>query len=181
MKNFHRNLLVLLAAALCALCVYQWHDQIVQRQSINALNQLVYTRDADIQKYTNSLATLDRQVAQFDVQLTEYKNTVQTNAELIATQKRELTRLQFITADLTNQVAQYKQAVDTLEARLKEAAAGIEKQNTAIKDLAAQRDDLVTKYNAEVKDRNDVVTKYNALVDQIKKAQAAQDKNAGSN
>ena len=47
------------------------------------------------------------------------------------------------------------------------ASAGIDKQNGVISNLVAQRNDLVQKYNDEVKDRNDVVEKYNELVKQV--------------
>jgi uncharacterized coiled-coil DUF342 family protein len=59
--------------------------------------------------------------------------------------------------------------VNTLEARLKEAYGSLEKQNDAITNLVAQRDELVTKFNNEVKDRNEIVAKYNELADQVKK------------
>ncbi len=61
--------------------------------------------------------------------------------------------------------------MDTLEAKLKDAYAGIDKQNETITNLIAQRNDLVQKYNDEVKDRNDVVAKYNELAEQVKKLQ----------
>ena len=41
----------------------------------------------------------------------------------------------------------------------------------ALTNLIAQRNDLVQKYNDEVKDRNDVVAKYYALAAQVKKLQ----------
>ena len=41
-------------------------------------------------------------------------------------------------------------------------------------NLIAQRNDLVQKYNDEVKDRNDVVAKYNELAEQVKKLQGSQ-------
>ncbi len=69
--------------------------------------------------------------------------------------------MQFANEIATNEIAQYKAGVDALEAKLKEAYAGIDKQNAAISNLVAQRNDLVQKYNDEVKDRNDVVAKYN--------------------
>ncbi len=172
MKHFQRNLLIVLALGLCGLCLYQWHDQIVQRNAIGALNRLVFQRDTAIQGYTNSLATLNHQVETFDAQLTALKDAAKTNEDLIATQKRELTRLSFLNQSLTNQVAEYQTGVDALEAKLKEAAAGITKQNAALAEIATQRDDLVTKYNAAIKDRNDIVAKYNDLVKQIQKAQA---------
>jgi chromosome segregation ATPase len=174
MKHFHRNLLVMLAAALCGLCLYQWRDQVAQRQAITTLNQLVYDRDAALQKATNSVAVLSRQVDQFDAELASLQRAAETNAALMADQKRELGRVNFLNRDLTNQVAQYQQAVTTLEAKLQEAAADITKENDLLKQLTAQRDALVKKYNDEVKDRNTVVAKYNELVEQIKKAQAAQ-------
>ena len=58
------------------------------------------------------------------------------------------------------------------EAKLKDAYAGIEKQNEALTNLVAQRDDLVQKYNDEVKDRNDIVAKYNDLAKQFEKLQS---------
>jgi len=66
--------------------------------------------------------------------------------------------------------------VDALEAKLTDAYAGIGKQNEAITNLVAQRNDLVQKYNDEVKDRNDVVEKYNALAKQIQSAVKPPDK-----
>lgn len=172
MKHFQRNLLIVLAIGLCGLCLYQWQDQIVQRNAIGALNQLVFQRDTTIQGYTNSLATLHHQVETFDAQLTVLKEAAKTNEDLIVAQKRELTRINFLNQSLTNQIAQYQAGVDALEAKLKEAAAGITKQNAALAELATQRDELVTKYNAAIKDRNDIVAKYNDLVKQIQKAQA---------
>ena len=41
MKNFQQNLLIALALGLCAMCVYQWHGQTVQRAQIENLNRAV--------------------------------------------------------------------------------------------------------------------------------------------
>ena len=62
--------------------------------------------------------------------------------------------------------------MDALEAKLKDAYAGIDKQNDTITNLVSQRNDLVQKYNDEVKDRNDIVTKYNDLAKQVEKLQS---------
>jgi len=171
MKNFQQNLLVVLALALCGLCAWQWYEQTVQRTTIQSLNRMVYDRDAAIQGYTNSLATLNHQVNQMDASLTEMKAVAATNEQLILSQKAEIEQLQFANENATNEIAQYKVGVDALEAKLKEAYAGIDKQNAAISNLVVQRNDLVQKYNDEVKDRNDVVAKYNELVKQVEKQQ----------
>lgn len=172
MKNFQVNLLIVLALALCGLCVWQWKIQTVQRDEITTMNGMLYEKNTAIQSYTNSIATLNHQVNQLDARLTDLKAVVATNEQLVISQKADLAQLQFANHNLTNTIAQYKTAVDTLEARLKEAYAGIDKQNATITNLIAQRNDLVQKYNDEVKDRNDVVTKYNELAAQVKKLQS---------
>ena len=169
MKNFQVNLFIIVAIGLCGLCAWQWYEQTVQRVTIQSLNRMVYDRDAAIQGYTNSLATLNHQVNQMDASLSQMKAEAVTNEQLIISQKAEIAQLLFANENATNEIAQYKAGVDALEAKLKEAYAGIDKQNGAISNLVAQRNDLVQKYNDEVKDRNDIVAKYNDLVKQVEK------------
>jgi chromosome segregation ATPase len=172
MKNFQQNLLILLALALCGLCVFQWYVQTVQRNEIQTLNRMVYQKNADIQNETNSIAMLNAQVNQMDGRISEIKAAAATNEELVVSQKAEIVQLQFTNENFTAEIGQYKTAVDTLESKLKEAYAGIEKQNEAITNLAAQRDDFVKKFNDEVEDRNKVVSKYNDLVNRVQQQQA---------
>jgi chromosome segregation ATPase len=171
MKNFQQNLLIVLALGLCGLCVYQWYGQTAQRVQIEKLNQAMYEKASAIQGYTNSIHALDGQIAQMDARLSELKENVKTNDQLVLTQKREIARLQSANEGLTNEIAEYKKGVATLEARLKDAYDGIKKQNEAIKELVAQRDEFVAKFNDSVKDRNGVVAKYNELVDKVTKQQ----------
>jgi chromosome segregation ATPase len=171
MKNFQQNLLIGLALALCCLCVYQWYEQTFQRKEIATLNQTVFDKSVAIQDCTNSIATMNHQIVQMDARITELKEIAKTNEQLLVDQKRELARLQFISESLTNEITEYKNAVDTLNVKLKEAYEGINKQNESLKDLVAQRDEFVKKYNDSVKDRNDIVARYNQLAEQVKKLQ----------
>ena len=174
MKNFQQNLLIVLALSLCGLCAWQWYQQTLQRNEIDTQNRLVYDRNSAIQGYTNSLFTLNHQVTQMDARLTEIKAEAATNEQIVISQKSEIVTLQFANLNLTNEITQYKQAVDTLETKMKEAYAGIDKQNGAISNLVSQRNDLLQKFNDEVKDRNDIVAKYNALAEQVEKLKSAQ-------
>jgi len=169
MKNFQQNLLIVLALALCALCAFQWREQTLQRNEITTMNGILYDKNVAIRDATNSIATLNGQITQMDASLTEAKAEAATNAQLAATQKAEIFQLQFANANYTNEIAQYKAGVDALSAKLKDAYAGIDKQNEAITNLVSQRDEFVKKYNDEVKERNDVVSKYNDLAAQIQK------------
>ena len=172
MKNFQVNLFIVLAIGLCSLCAWQWYEQTVQRTEIQTLNRMVYDRDAAIQGDTNSLATLNHQVNQMDASLTEMKAVAATNEQLVISQKAEIVQLQFANENATNEIAQYQAGVDALEAKLKDAYTGIDRQNATISNLVSQRNDLVQKYNDEVKDRNDIVSKYNDLAKQVEKLQS---------
>ena len=176
MNHFQQNLLIGLALALCGLCVYQWHDQTRQRTEIEGLTRTLYHKAEAIQGYTNSIATMDRQIAQMDARITALKEENRSNATVVARQQRDFNRLETTSAGLTNEIAEYKEALETLQKKLKAAYDGIEKQNAALKELAAQRDEFITKYNDSVKDRNAVVSKYNDLVRQVEKNQAANSK-----
>jgi chromosome segregation ATPase len=170
MKNFHQNLLIVLALSLCGLCVWQWYGQTLQRGRIEKLNQLLGEKSIAIQGYTNSIATLNHQIAQMDGRITELKTAAATNEQVSLAQKREISRLQLTTEILTNQIAQYTNAVTTLETKLQALSDGVKKQNAAIAELAGQRDDFIQKLNDSVRERNAIVEKYNDLVKQVDKA-----------
>ena len=166
MKHFQQNLLIVLALGLCGLCAWQWYAQTVQRTTIGQLNQMVYDRNASIQNYTNSITTLNGQVAEMDGRISGLAATVATNEQVMTSQKAQITQLQFNNDDYTNEIAQYKVAVDALESRLKDANENIDKQNVAITNLLSQRNDLVIRYDELATNRNDIVAKYNQLVKQ---------------
>jgi chromosome segregation ATPase len=128
------------------------------------LNRQVFERDSTIQTHTNSIHVMDRKIAQLDARVGELRDTVKTNEATILQQKREITKLEYAGAGLTNQIEEYKAAVETYQARLKEAFAGIEKQNELIKTLGDERNDLVLRINESTQERNEIVQKYNELV-----------------
>jgi chromosome segregation ATPase len=171
MRSFQQNLLVGLALALCGLCAWQWYQQTLQRNAIDTLNQAAYEKAVAIRDYTNSIATLNHQIAQMDAQLTALRGQTRTNEQLLAAQEREILQLRVTGESLTNAITEYRQAVKALNAKLKEAYDGVQKQNDSIKQLVAQRDEFVKKYNDSVRDRNDVVAKYNELAARVRKLQ----------
>ncbi|HWD21404.1 MAG TPA: hypothetical protein VHB20_19210 [Verrucomicrobiae bacterium] len=171
MRNFQQNLFVLLALGLCGLCAWQWYDQARERQAIEIRNQMVYQRDRDIQSYTNSLAASDRQISDLQQSLASLKTDAASNANVVLDQKHEISRLRATENILTNDVAQFQNAVSNLEKKLDEAYAGIQKQNGAMKELVAQRDEFIQKYTNSINARNEVVAKYNELVDRLNKMQ----------
>ena len=176
MRTLQQNLLIIVALSLCGLCVYQWYGQTLQRNALQKLEQTVYEKSAAIQGYTNSIRTMDDQITQMDARITQLKSEAKTNANLVIAQKGEINHLQATTDGLTNQVADYRSAVESLQGKLKAAYGGIQKQNEAMKELVAQRDEFVKKLNDSVKERNEIVNKYNDLVSQVEKNQTSSGK-----
>ncbi|HXB59787.1 MAG TPA: hypothetical protein VNU95_09490 [Candidatus Acidoferrales bacterium] len=166
MKNFQQNLLITLALTLCGLCAWQWYAQTVQRKTIGDLNQMVFDRNASIENYTNSIASLNSRVDEMDERIAGLKITVATNEQMVVSQKAQIEELQFDSDNFSNEVMQYKAAVNTLESRLKDANDGIDRQNETISKLLSQRNDLVLKYDELATNRNDIVAKYNEMVKQ---------------
>jgi predicted nucleic acid-binding Zn-ribbon protein len=171
MKSFQQNLLIALALGLCGLCVYQWYGQTVQRREIELLGGLVHDKSAAIQSYTNSIQTMDRQIAQMDARITELKQAAKTNEQTMIEQRGEISKLQAGNRGLTNQIVEYKNAVGALEGKLRETYDGIKEQNDSVHELVTQRDELVQKLNDSIKARNEVVAKYNELAAQVEKSQ----------
>lgn len=173
MKNFQQNLLIGIALALCGLCVWQWYVQTVLRNHIDTLDQSIFKQSTEIQGYTNSIKTMDVEVTELQARIADLKKEAATNNQLVLDQKRDLLRLRVTTESLSNEIVQYQEATNVLESKLSEAYDGIKKQNDAITQLAAQRDEFIGKYTNSIKDRNDLVEKYNALVERVKKMQEA--------
>jgi chromosome segregation ATPase len=173
MKNLQQNLLVCLALGLCGLCAWQWYVQTLLYNEGEALQKTIFKQSGDIQTYTNSIKNMDAEIAGLSTRLNELKHAAMTNDQAALLQEREIARLQSSGDVMSNTIVQYKSVVDKLEARLKEASDGIEKQNGSIKILVTERDDAIKKYNDSIKERNALAEKYNDLVDRFKKLQAA--------
>ncbi|HEY1802523.1 MAG TPA: hypothetical protein VGG46_16470, partial [Terriglobales bacterium] len=121
MKNFQHNLLIILALALCGLCAWQWYAETVQRKTIGDLNQMVFDRNTSIENDTNSIASLNSHVNEMDERIMGLKTIVATNEQMVALQGAQIEQLRYDNATYTNEIGQYKVAVETLESKLKEA------------------------------------------------------------
>jgi len=173
MKNFLQNLLIVLALGLCGLCGWQWYLQTRLHLQGEALQQTVFDQTAAIQGYTNRIRNMEAEISGLSTHVNELKQTAITNELAALEQKREILRLRSSSEMMSNEIVQYKDVLDKLEAKFKEASEGIVKQNDAIKRLAAERDDAIQKYNDSIKERNALAEKYNSLVDRFTKLQAA--------
>ena len=165
MKNFQRNLFIVLAIGLCGTCAWQWYLQSLQLNTIERLDQIIHQQSADIQGYTNSIRGMDAEISQLHDRITQLKQAALSNDQWSITEKREVARLQSAGDIMSNEIVEYKAAVEGLTNKLKEAYDGE-------KELVAQRDDFVKRLNGSIKAQNDLTAKYNELVGRFNKLQA---------
>src|SRR5271156_5574772 len=128
MKNLLQNLLVLLAFGLCALCAWQWYVQTQLHLQGESLQKTIFKQGGEIQVLTNSIKNSDAEIAGLSTRVNELKQAGMTNEQAALQQKREILRLNKSSEVLSNEIGQYKVIVDKLEAKLKEASEGIDKQ-----------------------------------------------------
>ena len=173
MKNLQQTILIILALGLCGLCAWQWYVQTRLHIEGEALQQTVFNQAAAIQGYTNSISNMEAEISGLSTRVNELKQAAASNELVALEQKHEILRLRASSEMMSNEIVQYKDVVEKLEAKLKEASDGIVKQNDAIKQLAAERDAAIQKYNDSMKERNALAEKYNDLVERFNKLQGA--------
>ena len=164
MKHPLQSLLIVFAIGLCGLCTWQWYGQMRQQNQLNALAQTNYDQTVSIQGYTNSINTMDHEIAQLDARLTELRDGVKSNIAVIFALRKDNNRL-------TSLTDQYSNTVVVLAVRIKQADDIIRRQNENMKNIVQERDEYVNRLNQSIKDRNAIVTQYNALVKQIEATQ----------
>jgi chromosome segregation ATPase len=165
MKNFQRNLFILIAVGLCGACAYQWYLQASQMDAMEHLNSVIYTNSTAIQGYTNSIRDMDAEINQLQERVAQLKRNSVSNDQWAVAEKREVARLLSAGDIVSNELGVYEAAVKTLTNRLDEAYTGE-------KTLAAQRDDFVRRLNQSIQQQNELTVKYNSLVERINKLQS---------
>ncbi len=171
MKNLLQNLLVVLSLCLCAMCAWQWYVQAQLHVQGDALQQTVLKQAEEIQSNTNRIKSMDSEISGLSTRVEELIKRLDATIISNKSLESEVWTLHGTAGVLSNEIDQYKEIVDKMNAKLESAAEGIKKQNEAIKTIAAERDTAINKANDTMKDRNAIVEKYNALVEKWNKLQ----------
>ena len=118
----------------------------------------------------DQISRMDQTVAGLNSNLDQ---ALKTNGEFIIQLKRRSPAWARATTPCLSDIAQYTNAIATLQSNLDTAYAGIKKQNTVVEQLVTNRDYFVQKYTNTVNLYNDLVGKYTNALDRINKLQAA--------
>jgi chromosome segregation ATPase len=167
------GILITLAVALCALCVFQWWDAARLRKLVE--DERKVKRDVDIQLAEKDQANkrYSDEIARLEALRKDLDESVKTNKAEVSHLKADLKRNELELGRATNSVNVYKDALDKANEAIRQQNESVKQQNDAIKKIAEERAELATKYNKLAEDYNKVVTDFNTLVEQVKKEHAA--------
>lgn len=166
-------ILIVLAAALCVLSVYQWTDQRrlismveTERRAKLDLNTSIQEKEQTAKRYSEEITRLESDRKDLDASVT-------TNKVEVGRLKAELKKAEFEVAKSTNQAAVYKKAFDDANESIKQQNDAVKAQNESYKKLVEERNEFAAKVNKAIEEQNKSTTAYNELVDQIKTERAA--------
>lgn len=165
MKNFLQNLLIGFALALCVLVAFQWHREAKLRQQLQTLTDEIQKQREVVQSLEGSVKRNEAEILRLDALKNQFNDAVKTNKAEIARLKDEL-RANQATAE---QLEVYKKSLDTANASIKQQNDSITAQNEDMKKLAADRNEVVLKFNKMAEEYNDLVKKWNAQQEELNK------------
>ena len=167
------GVLITLAAALCALCVFQWWDTARLRKLVE--DERKVTRDVQVQLADKDQANkrYADEIARLEALRKDLDDSVKTNKAEVSRLKADLRRTDLDLGRATNSVNVFKEAYEKANEAIKQQNESVKEQNEAIKKIAEDRAELATKYNKLAEDYNKAVTDFNTLVEQVKKEHAA--------
>lgn len=167
MKNFLTNLMIVLALGLCLLIWFQWQRETGNRQQIQTLTDRVHDRDEKIQSQDGLLKSVQAEVTRLDGLKKDLTEQVKSNRVDIVNLDKELDRLKNSDEVKTKQIEAYKDALDRANEAIKKQNEDIKIQNQQIAKVAEERNELAKKYNKVVTDFNELANKWNALQAQL--------------
>jgi len=177
MKAFLFSLLTLIVLGLCGICLVQWQREFVLNAKIDEItDQLIAENKLRIQfeekamRFEQEIARISQLRAETEAALLDATEQVQLLTADQTARGYSIAVLMNETLRATAELTAYKQlagkGTEAIKERNTEVSAqneAIAKANAALKQLAAERDDAITKLNARTQEFNALVEKYNKL------------------
>jgi len=157
------------------LCTYQWLRETDTRQTVQSLHNTRFKLESEIQQHTNRIHHMDLRIAELADNTVRLEGLLRTNELTIVGLRDNLNTAESTNQLLLAQLDVYTNAFTQATNQLAKAYDDIKAQNDLIKQVAAQRDEFVTKLNEAIEERNKVVGQYNELVQKVEEFQAKMD------
>ena len=165
MKNFLQNLLIFFALALCGLIAFQWVRETDLRKKVQDLTNTVHDKSEAILSLEANVRRDHDEIQRLDNERKQLGQTVKSNDLQIANLLRSLDKATNDLQKTEQQMLVYKDAYQRTSENLTNANERILEQNTRMKKMADDANEVVKKYK-------DLYAKYDELVDKWNKQQA---------
>lgn len=169
MSKFLPNLVMVLAFALCGLCVYQWNREVALRNDMARMNDDIYTKKETIQGLESNLRKSTDDISRLEQVRKDLTETRIANEKKIDNLTAEIEKVIRQKESSQEQLDTYKKALDTANESIRKQNEDIKRQNDIIQDVAKQRNEKTAELAKMVEDYNKVVKDYNKLVEDVNK------------
>lgn len=170
MKTFLQNLLIFFALSLCALISYQWVRETDLRKDVQTLSDTVHDKMENIQNLQSSVKHDETEIVRLDGLKTALTQTVKSNYLQITALVRAVEKATNEVERAEKQIETYKGALDSANENIKKQNEDIKTQNEEMAKLAADRNEVVKKFNKVAADYNDLANKWNKQQEELAKA-----------
>jgi chromosome segregation ATPase len=152
--------------ALAALCVLQWQRDRRLNLNLAATERICQTQERQLAENTKTIAGLTDDLARFKADYSTARTEATELQEKLRAAEREKAQFAHDCEQLKESVTNWAAAVAARDERLTEA-------NTRLRDLAAQLNETVGRFNA-------LATNYNKVVEDLNRARGTQPPPAGT-
>jgi chromosome segregation ATPase len=170
MKAFLQNLLIFFALSLCAMISYQWVVETDLRKQVQGLSDTVHDKLENIQSLQSNVKRDEGEIVRLDGLKTALTQTVKSNDLQISALVKAVEKATNEVERQEKQMEVYKGALDSANENIKKQNDDIKTQNEEMAKLAADRNEVVKKFNKMAADYNDLAAKWNKQQEELAKA-----------
>jgi septal ring factor EnvC (AmiA/AmiB activator) len=161
MKNFPRNLLIVLAVCLWALVAFQWVRENRLRQDLLRLNEAVQRAKESAYGLEQSHKRDIEEIKRLDALKNQLAQSVKSNEARLSVFERDLQRASAGSERSASQLRVYKAALDRANSSIESQNETIKTQNDEILKLAEERNSIISNFNKLSRDYNELAERWN--------------------
>src|SRR5579885_3539731 len=170
MKAFLQNLLIFFSLGLCALISYQWVHETELNKQLQTQADTLHEKLENIQSLQSSVKHDESEIVRLDGLRVALTQTVKSNDLQISALVKAVEKATNEVERAERQIDVYKGAIETANDNIKKQNDEIKNQNEEMAKLAADRNEVVKKFNKMAADYNDLAAKWNKQQEELAKA-----------
>jgi len=167
MKKFLINLLIFFSLALCGFIAFQWVREAKLRAEIQSLHVEMNKKSGVVSELEGTLKTMKSEITRLDQLKVELTENAKTNRLEIGQLNLDLKKANGDAARLSKQVDSYKTALDKANENIQTQNENLKKMAGDSTKLAEERNEAITKNNKLVEQYNELVKQFNQLQEQL--------------